>query len=85
MKEEIKSKYRLSKNHTENTDHLNSEFLILKNNDHLMRYDKVCAHLRYSMWKAPDTEVADKWYTNTHTHTHTHTKPICKYEDVTVS
>jgi len=37
------------------------------------------------MWKAPDTEVADKWYTNTHTHTHTHTKPICKYEDVTVS
>ena len=35
LKEEIKSKFRLSKQHAETTDRLNSGRLILKNNDYL--------------------------------------------------
>jgi len=32
-------------------------------NEYLMRHDKVCAHLHYSICRALGTEVADKWYT----------------------
>jgi len=37
----------------------------LAKNEYLMRHDKVCTHLHYSVCKALDTETTDKWYTHT--------------------
>jgi hypothetical protein len=42
-----------------------------------MKHDKVCAHLHYSICKAPDFEMTDKWYTHT-------PKPVYEKGDVTV-
>ena len=42
-----------------------------------MRYDKVCTHLHYSMYKALGTETTDKRYTHI-------PKPVCEDGDVTV-
>jgi len=71
LKEEIDSKCQLCKQHEETIDHLTSGCPILANNEYLMRHDKVCAHLHYSIYKAL------KRHTHTHTHhthtTHTHT------------
>jgi len=49
-------------------DHLPSGCPILAKNEYLMRHDKVCTHLHYSICKALAIETADKWYTHTHTH-----------------
>jgi hypothetical protein len=48
-------------------------------NEYLMRHDKVCTHLHYSICKALCTETTetDKWYTHMH-------KPVCEEGDVTV-
>ena len=43
-------------------------------NEYLMRHNKVCGHLPYSMCKAPEIET---------THTHTHNL-VNEQEDVTV-
>jgi len=43
----------------------------------LMRHNKVCTHLHYSIGKALGTETTDKW--NTHM-----PKPVCEEGDVTV-
>ena len=48
-------------------------------NEHLMRHDKVGAHLHYSICKELGIEKTDKCYTYTHT-----TKAVCEHEDVTV-
>ena len=40
-------------------------------NEYLMRHDKVCAHLLYSICKALGTETTDKWFTHM-------PKPVCK-------
>ena len=46
-------------------------------NEYLMRHDKVCTHLRYSICKALGFETTDKWYTHM-------PKPVCEKGDVTV-
>ena len=61
LKEEIESKCRLCKQHEETIDHLTSGCPILANNEYLMRHDKVCTHLHYSICKALGIETADKW------------------------
>ena len=43
-----------------------SGFPILAKNEYLMRHDKVCSHLHYSICKALGTETTDKLYTHTH-------------------
>jgi len=48
--------------------------LHLVKNEYLMRYDKVCKYLHYSIYKAVDNESTGKWCTRAHTHTHTHTQ-----------
>ena len=63
LKEEIESKCRLCKLHEETIDHLTSGCPILAKNEYLMRNDKVCRHLHYSICKALDIETTDKWYT----------------------
>ena len=74
LKEEIGSKSQLCKQHDKTIDHLTDGCSILAKNEYLMRHDKVCAHLHYSMCKAVDNEATDKWCMHTHTHTHTHTQ-----------
>ena len=46
-------------------------------NEYLMRHDKVCAHLQYSICKALGTATTDKWYTHM-------PKPVYEEGDVTV-
>ena len=46
-------------------------------NEYLMRHDKVCAHLHYSIYKALGTEKTVKWYTHM-------PKPVYEEGDVTV-
>jgi len=77
LKEEIESKCRLCKQHEETIDHLTSGCPILAKNEYLMRNDKVCTHLHYSICKALGTETTDKWYTHI-------PKPVCEYGDVTL-
>ena len=52
LKEETESKCRLCKQHEETIDHLTSGCPILAKNEYLMRHDKVCSHLHYSICKA---------------------------------
>ena len=46
-------------------------------NEYLMRHDKVCTHLQYSICKALGIETTDKWYTQM-------PKPVYEKGDVTV-
>jgi hypothetical protein len=52
LKKEFESKCRLCKQHKETIDHLTSGCPILAKNEYLMRHDKVCIHLHYSICKA---------------------------------
>ena len=65
LKEETESKCQLCKQHEETIDHLTSGSPILAKNEYLMRHDKVCTHLHYSICKALGIETTDKWYTHT--------------------
>jgi len=77
LKEEIESKCRLCKQHEETIDHLISGCPILAKKEYLMRHDKVCTHLHYSIRKALGIETTDKWYTLM-------PKPVYEEGDVTV-
>ena len=77
LKQEIESKCRLCKQQEETTDHLTLGCPILVKNAYLMRHNKVCTHLHYSVCKALGTETTDKWYTHM-------PKPVCEEGDVTV-
>ena len=57
LKEETESKCRLCKQHEESTDHLTSGCSILVKNEYLIRHDKVCTHLHYSICKTLDIET----------------------------
>ena len=46
-------------------------------NEYLMRQDKVCTRLHYSICKALGTETTDKWYTHMH-------KKVFEEGDITV-
>ena len=65
LMEETESKCQLCKQHEETIDHLTSGCPIQVKNKYLMRHDKVCTHLHYSICKALGTETTDKWYTYT--------------------
>ena len=68
LEEEIESKCRLCRQHEETIDHLTSGCPILAKSEYLMRHDKFCTHLHYSICKVLGIETTDKWYTHTHTH-----------------
>jgi hypothetical protein len=65
LKEEIESKCRLCKQHEETIDHLTLGCPNLAKNGYLMRHDKFCTHLHYSICKALGIETTDKWYKHT--------------------
>jgi len=77
LKEEAESKCRLCKQYEGIINHLTSGCPILAKNEYLMRHDKVCTHLRYSVCKALVIETTDKWYTHV-------PKPVYEEGDVTV-
>ena len=77
LKEETESKCRLCKQHEQTIDHLTSGCPILAKNEYLMRHDKVCAHLHYSICKTLGNETTDKWYTDM-------PKPAYEGRDVTM-
>jgi hypothetical protein len=60
LKKGIESKRRLCKQHEETIDHLTSACPILAKNEYLMRHDKVCTHLHYSICKTLGVKTADK-------------------------
>ena len=59
LKEDTESKCRLCIQHEETIDHLTLGCPILAKNEYLMRHDKVCTHLLYSMCKDLSTETTD--------------------------
>jgi hypothetical protein len=65
LKEEIERKCRLCKQYEETIDHLTSGCPILEKNEYLMRHNKVCTHLHYSIRKALGIGTTDKWYEHT--------------------
>jgi len=67
LKEETESKCRLCEQYGETIDHLTSGFPILAKNEYLMRHDKVCTHLHYSICKALGTENTQMVYTHAQT------------------
>ena len=77
FKEKTESKCRLCKQNEETIEHLTSGSPNFVKNEYLMRHDKVCTHLRYSVCKALGTETTDKWYTHM-------PKPVYEEGDVTV-
>jgi hypothetical protein len=64
LKEEIESKCSLCKQHEETIDHLTPGCPILAKNEYLMRHDKDCTHLHYSICKALRIGTTDTWYTH---------------------
>jgi len=77
LKEETESKCWLRKQHEETIDHLTSGCPIMVKNEYLMRHDKVCTYLQYSICKALGIQTTDKWYTHM-------PKPVYEEGDVTV-
>jgi benzoyl-CoA reductase/2-hydroxyglutaryl-CoA dehydratase subunit BcrC/BadD/HgdB len=73
FKEETDSKRWLCKQHEETIDRLTSGCSILVKNEYLMRHNKICAQLHYSICKALGKMV------------HTHMpKPVREQGDVTL-
>lgn len=77
LKEEIGSKCRLCKEYEETIDHLTSGCPVLAKNEYIVRHDKVCMHLHYSICKEFGIEVPDNWYSHV-------PKSVCEHEDITV-
>jgi hypothetical protein len=46
-------------------------------NEYVIRHDKVCTHLHYSICKTLGTETTENWYSHI-------PKPVCQHEDITV-
>jgi hypothetical protein len=66
LKEENENECRKCKQYEENIDHLISWFSILAKNQYLMRHEKVCIHLHYSIFKALGIEMTNGIHTHTH-------------------
>jgi hypothetical protein len=77
LKEEIENKCWLCKEYEKTIDHLTSGCPILAKNEYIIRHDKVCTHLHYSMCKTLGTETTENWYTHI-------PKPVCQHENITV-
>jgi hypothetical protein len=77
LKEEIESRCRLCKEYEETVDHLTSGCPILAQNEYVIRYDRVCTHLHYSLRETLCAETTENWYSHI-------PKPVCQHEDITV-
>jgi len=77
LNKENDSKCRLPKQHGEIIHHLTPGCHVLDNNEYLIRHDRACTHLQYSVDKELGITMAEKWNTK-------RTKPVCKHIDVTM-
>jgi hypothetical protein len=77
LKEEIESRCQICKEYEETIDHLTSGCPILAKNEHVIRHDKVCAHLHYSLCKTLGIVTTENWYSHI-------PKLVCQHEDITV-
>jgi hypothetical protein len=75
--QEIGSRCRLCKEHEGTIDHLTSGCPILAKNEYVIRHDKFCTHLNYSIYKTLGIETPENWYSHM-------PKPVCQHEDITV-
>jgi hypothetical protein len=64
LKEEIESRFQLSKEYEETIDHLTSGCPILAKNEYVIRHDQVCMNLHYSICKTLDTETTENFYSH---------------------
>jgi hypothetical protein len=58
-------------------DHLTSGCPILAKNEYVIRHDKVCAHLHYSICKTLGIGTTENWYSHV-------PKPVWQHEGITV-
>jgi hypothetical protein len=77
LKQETESRCRLCKEYEEIIDHLISGCPTLAKNEYIIRQDKVCTHLHYSIRKKLGIATAENWYSHI-------PKPVTEHEDVTV-
>jgi hypothetical protein len=77
LKQEIESRCRMCKEYEETIDHLLSGCPSLEKNEYIVRHDKVCTHLHYSICKKLGIETVENWYSRI-------PKPVTEHEDVTV-
>jgi hypothetical protein len=77
LKEETEYKCRLCTEYEETICHLTSGCPVLAKNEYIIRHDKACTHLHYSICKEFGTEVPDNWYSYV-------PKPVCEHEDIAV-
>jgi hypothetical protein len=56
----------LCKEYEETIDHLISGCPTLARNEYIIRHDKVCTHLHYSICKKLGIETAENWYSPTY-------------------
>jgi hypothetical protein len=59
MKEEIESRCRLRKEYEETIDYLTSGCPILAKNEYVIRHDRICTHLYYSICKTLSIETTE--------------------------
>jgi hypothetical protein len=77
LKEEIESRCRLCKEYEETIGLLTSGCPILAKNEYVIRRDKVCTHLHYSICTTLGTETTENWYSHI-------PKSVCQHGDITV-
>jgi hypothetical protein len=64
LKQGIESRCRLCKEYDETIDHLISGYPTLAKNEYIIRHDKVCTHLHYSICKKLGIETGTPTYLN---------------------
>jgi hypothetical protein len=64
LKQEIESRCRLFKEYEETVDHLTSGCPTLAKSEYIIRHDKVCRHLHYSICNKLGIETRENWYSN---------------------
>jgi hypothetical protein len=77
LKEEIESRCQLCKEYEETIDHLTSGCPILAKNKYIIRHDRVCTDLHYSICKTFGIKTTENWYSHI-------PEPVCQHEDITV-
>jgi hypothetical protein len=73
----LQSRCRLCKEYEETIDQLISGCPILAKNEYVIRHDKVCTHLHYSICKTLGTETTENWYSHI-------PKSVCQHQDIAV-
>jgi hypothetical protein len=77
LTQEIESRCRWWKEYEETIDHIISGCPTLAKNDYIIRHNKVCTHLHYSICKKLGIETAENWYSLI-------PKSVTELEDITV-